>query len=167
MPAAGVAGPVIMRSQRQETGLNRASFFVMFCCLTGAGKGTEFTLKDGSTLVYDLWCPCFDAEGKNLGTIKELPVFAQATTKAPGATDEATTQAPGATDAPTAAPKDTMPASTASTAPTASAPAAKCVTPRKNACTGKNDGDTCTFSAKAGANKGTDITGSCSSCPLF
>ena len=54
----------------------------------GTGKGTQFTLEDGSTLTYDLYCPCYDANGSNLGPIAELPIFAGTTT--PGATTAST-----------------------------------------------------------------------------
>ena len=99
------------------------------------GDLVDVTFPGGSKK-YDLWCPCFDAKGSNTGlNVAELAVFSSA--------------------ASTAAPKDPAPASTA--------PAATCPTSRKDACNGKNDGDTCTFAAKTGDTK----TGSCSSCSLF
>lgn len=48
---------------------------------SGCGDGDEQKLitKDG-TVVYDLWCPCFDANGNNFGTIVELAVFGTSAT---------------------------------------------------------------------------------------
>ena len=77
---------------------------------TGCGDGDEqtFTTADGS-FDYDMWCPCFDANGSNIGTIEELEVFSgkkenTAPTSAPTAAPTATpTAAP--TAAPTPAPE--------------------------------------------------------------
>ena len=46
---------------------------------TGCGDGDEetFPLKDGKSVTYDFWCPCYDGDGSNMGT-KELAIFATA-----------------------------------------------------------------------------------------
>jgi hypothetical protein len=35
---------------------------------------TELTVEDG-TVEYDLYCPCWDADGSNVGDITELPAL--------------------------------------------------------------------------------------------
>lgn len=92
------------------------------------GDTVEITTKDG-TVDYDLWCPCYDANGSNNGvSIAELAVFANSgsttgtgsnagsndasndndTTLAPATTLAPTTLAPTTTAAPTTlAPVDT------------------------------------------------------------
>jgi len=61
---------------------------------TGCGDGDEvtFPLKDGESVTYDLWCPCYDADGSNMGT-KALPVFGTSS----GGTDDAGGAAANAT----------------------------------------------------------------------
>lgn len=82
---------------------------------TGCGDGDAETFEttDG-TVEYDLWCPCFDANGSNSGkNIKELPVFS--TTTAAAATDkpaETTTEATTTTAKPTTSASTAKPTST-------------------------------------------------------
>jgi hypothetical protein len=68
------------------------------------GDLSKLTTAAG-TVDYDLWCPCFDANGSNSGVnIAELAVFSTATDDAPAATEpSAATEPPAVTDAPAAA----------------------------------------------------------------
>ena len=47
---------------------------------TGCGDGDEqtFTTAEG-TFQYDMWCPCYDKNGRNFGAIEELAVFSSNT----------------------------------------------------------------------------------------
>ena len=41
---------------------------------------TNLTVGDGETIQYDLYCPCFDADGKNVGPISPLPALVGSST---------------------------------------------------------------------------------------
>ena len=88
---------------------------------TGCGDGDEvtFALKDGKSVTYDLWCPCFDADGSNMAT-KALAVFGTDST----ATDATTAAAAATTTAAAAATTTAADATTAAAATTTAAAAA-------------------------------------------
>jgi hypothetical protein len=74
----------------------------------GNGDHENITTKDG-TWTYDLFCPCFDANGNNYGTIAELAVFKNDATPTPLPTTQTTmpTEAPTPTPAPPPTPLPT------------------------------------------------------------
>jgi len=45
-------------------------------CDNDGGSGTELQVNASTTVIYDKYCPCFDAVGSNMGTdIHELPAL--------------------------------------------------------------------------------------------